>query len=102
MIGENREAGEIPARSRHCDALEADGYSATELESGRLPTAKDVCLILERIYETKSGDLPEACCEPNALRARGQGAREQTSNQAPARPTALKGRQELFFCADKD
>ena len=26
MIGENREAGEIPARSRHCDVLEAAGY----------------------------------------------------------------------------
>jgi hypothetical protein len=40
MFGENREAGEIPARSRHCDVLEAAGYSATDLESGRLPAAK--------------------------------------------------------------
>ena len=39
-VGENREAGEIPARSRHCDALEATGYQATDPGSGRLPAAK--------------------------------------------------------------
>ena len=29
-VGENREAGEIPARSRHCNALEVASYRATD------------------------------------------------------------------------
>ena len=32
---ENREAGEIPARSRHCEVLEAADTSATDMISGR-------------------------------------------------------------------
>ena len=98
QIGENREAGETPARSRHCDALDAPGYQATDPRSGRLPAAKMRESTLTRVCETKSGDLPEAFAS-QLLSARESEARGSTSESAPARPTARKGRQELFSFA---
>jgi hypothetical protein len=56
-FGENREAGLNPARSRHCDALEAADNRATDLLIGKAAGRRCAS---QRIDEAKSGDLPEA------------------------------------------
>lgn len=99
-IGENREAGEIPARSRHCDALEAAGYRATDLESGR-PRRRRFAVDSTRVCETKSGDLPEAAAS-RMLSAREGQARGSTFYQAPARSSAGRVGRSLFFWAIED
>ena len=53
---ENREAGENPARSRHCEVLEAADTSATDLIFGKAVGGKGA--LVKRTRETESGDLP--------------------------------------------
>jgi len=79
----------MPARSRHCDALDAAGNRATDPRSGRLPAVKTVHIVCE----TKSGDLPEAYV-PAVLRGREHGV---SGHRMQLLPTCEEWLDRSFF-----